>query len=96
MIIRIKSRERSWEGLFLAFQYPVEIPGVSNINFLRTALNERNKFLEKDQISAKDFLSMVKEKAALVGLNNKLKTDLLTKVFLEVKKRETKFFKWLC
>ena len=42
--------ERSWKGMFLAFQYPIEIPGVSNINFLRTALNERNKAFSRDQI----------------------------------------------
>ena len=59
--------------MFLAFQYPIEIPGVSNINFLRTALNERNKALGRDQISAKDFLRLVSEKSSLVGLDNKLK-----------------------
>ena len=43
-ITEMSPEERSWKGMFLAFQYPIEIPGVSNINFLRTALNERNKF----------------------------------------------------
>ena len=72
-ILEMDPEERAAAGLFLAFQYPVEIPGVSNINFLRTALNEKNKALGKDQISAKDFLKMVSEKSALVGLDNKLK-----------------------
>ena len=52
IINELSPEERSHLGIFLAFQYPVEIPGVSNVNFLRTALNERNKFLEKEQISA--------------------------------------------
>ena len=72
-ITDMNPEERSWKGMFLAFQYPVEIPGVSNINFLRTALNERNKFFGKDPIPAKDFLKMVTEKSALVGLDNRLK-----------------------
>ena len=49
-ITDISPEERSWKGMFLAFQYPIEIPGVSNINFLRTALNERNKFFGKEPI----------------------------------------------
>jgi Fe-S cluster assembly ATP-binding protein len=61
--------ERANEGLFMAFQYPVEIPGVSNVNFLRTALNAKNEYLGKDQISAKDFLKLVKERAKLVELD---------------------------
>ena len=68
-ISELSPEERSWKGMFLAFQYPVEIPGVSNINFLRTALNERNKALGRDQISAKDFLRLVSEKSSLVGLD---------------------------
>ena len=60
-ITDLSPEERSWKGVFLAFQYPIEIPGVSNINFLRTALNEKNKFFGKDPIPAKDFLKMVSE-----------------------------------
>ena len=86
----LSPEERSWNGMFLAFQYPVEIPGVSNINFLRTALNEKNKALGKDQISAKDFLKMVSEKSALVGLDNKLKNRSVNEGFSggEKKKNE--------
>ena len=79
-ITEISPEERSWKGLFLAFQYPVEIPGVSNINFLRTALNEKNKFW-KSPIPAKDFLKMVAEKSALVGLDNKLKNRSVNEGF---------------
>ena len=64
-LLEMSPEERAWEGVFLAFQYPVEIPGVSNINFLRTALSERNKFNGQDAISAKDFFKMVKDKSSL-------------------------------
>ena len=82
--------------VFLAFQYPVEIPGVSNINFLRTALNEKNKFFGKSPIPAKDFLKMVAEKSALVGLDNKLKNRSVNEGFSGGEKKEMRFFKWQC
>ena len=71
-LLDMDTDERAKEGLFLAFQYPVEIPGVSNINFLRTALNEIREYHGEEQVSAKDFLKMVKEKSALVELDGKL------------------------
>jgi Iron-regulated ABC transporter ATPase subunit SufC len=55
-LLELETEERAGEGLFLAFQYPVEIPGVSNINFLRTALNEIKEYRGEDPISAKDFM----------------------------------------
>jgi|TARA_B100000927_G_scaffold122176_1_gene98530 Fe-S cluster assembly ATP-binding protein len=88
----LSPEERSWKGMFLAFQYPVEIPGVSNINFLRTALNERNKSLGLDPISAKDFLKMVAEKSALVGLNNKLKNRSVNEGFSGGEKKRNEIF----
>ena len=74
--------------MFLAFQYPVEIPGVSNINFLRTALNERNKYYGIGSIPAKDFLKMVAEKSELVGLNNKLKNRSLNEALFRWRKEK--------
>ena len=88
----LSPEERSWKGMFLAFQYPVEIPGVSNINFLRTALNERNKSLGLDPISAKDFLKMVAEKSALVGLNNKLENRSVNEGFSGGEKKRNEIF----
>ena len=88
----LSPEERSWKGMFLAFQYPVEIPGVSNINFLRTALNERNKSLGLDPISAKDFLKMVAEKSALVGLSNKLKNRSVNEGFSGGEKKRNEIF----
>ena len=84
--------ERSWKGMFLAFQYPIEIPGVSNINFLRTALNERNKSLGLDPITAKEFLKMVADKSALVGLNNKLKNRSVNEGFSGGEKKRNEIF----
>ena len=91
-ITEISPEERSWKGLFLAFQYPVEIPGVSNINFLRTALNEKNKFHGKSPIPAKHFLKMVAEKSALVGLDNKLKNRSVNEGFSGGEKKRNEIF----
>ena len=91
-LLDLSPEERAWEGVFLAFQYPVEIPGVSNINFLRTALNERNKNNGLDPISAKDFLAMVKEKSALVGLDNKLKNRSVNEGFSGGEKKRNEIF----
>ena len=88
----LSPEERSWKGMFLAFQYPIEIPGVSNINFLRTALNERNKALGRDQISAKDFLKLVSEKSSLVGLDNKLKNRSVNEGFSGGEKKRNEIF----
>ena len=91
-ISEMSPEERSWKGMFLAFQYPVEIPGVSNINFLRTALNERNKYYGIDSIPAKDFLKMVAEKSELVGLNNKLKNRSVNEGFSGGEKKRNEIF----
>ena len=91
-LLELSPEERAWEGVFLAFQYPVEIPGVSNINFLRTALNERNKNNGKEPISAKDFLAMVKEKSSLVGLDNKLKNRSVNEGFSGGEKKRNEIF----
>lgn len=71
-LLEMDTEERAREGLFLAFQYPIEIPGVSNINFLRTAINETREHKGQDPISAKDFMAMVREKSKLVELDPKL------------------------
>tara|TARA_X000000950_G_scaffold156849_5_gene192421 strand:- start:3688 stop:4452 length:765 start_codon:yes stop_codon:yes gene_type:complete len=91
-ITEISPEERSWKGLFLAFQYPVEIPGVSNINFLRTALNEKNKFHGKSPIPAKHFLKMVADKSALLGLDNKLKNRSVNEGFSGGEKKRNEIF----
>ncbi|VAV87292.1 Iron-sulfur cluster assembly ATPase protein SufC [hydrothermal vent metagenome] len=61
--------ERAGEGLFLGFQYPVEIPGVSNMNFLRSALNSQRRYRGEDEIAAVDFLKLIRAKAAELDMD---------------------------
>lgn len=70
-ILEMEPDERSKMGLFLAFQYPVEIPGVSNMNFLRTALNEHRKYRGDDLVEPAAFLKLIREKANLVKMDPK-------------------------
>ena len=62
-LLELEPEERAWEGVFLAFQYPVEIPGVGNNYFLRTALNSIRKFRDEEELAAFDFLTLAKVKA---------------------------------
>lgn len=83
---------RAKEGLFLAFQYPVEIPGVSNINFLKTAINEKRAYEGKEPIEAKDFLALVKEKQKLVELDAKLANRSVNEGFSGGEKKRNEIF----
>jgi len=68
-LLAMEPEERAAAGLFLAFQYPVEIPGVGNMTFLRTALNAQRKARGEDEISAGDFLKLVREKAKALKID---------------------------
>jgi Fe-S cluster assembly ATP-binding protein len=68
-LLDMEPHERAAAGLFLGFQYPVEIPGVSNVQFLREALNSQRKLRSEDPLSAADFLRLAREKAGLLGLD---------------------------
>ncbi len=68
-ILEMEPEERAAAGLFLAFQYPVEIPGVGNMTFLRTALNSQRKARGEDEISAADFLKLIREKAKTLQID---------------------------
>ncbi|MGQ9818513.1 MAG: Fe-S cluster assembly ATPase SufC [Candidatus Kapaibacteriales bacterium] len=68
-LLEFEPDERAREGIFLAFQYPVEIPGVTNANFMKTAINEIRKYKNLEPLDAFDFLQMMKAKAQLVGLD---------------------------
>jgi Fe-S cluster assembly ATP-binding protein len=70
-LLAMDPEDRSREGVFLAFQYPVEVAGVSNSYFLREALNAHRKHAGKDEIDAVDFLDLVKDKARTVGMDDK-------------------------
>ncbi len=91
-LLEMDTEDRAREGLFLAFQYPVEIPGVSNINFLRTALNEIREYRKEDPISAKDFMALVKEKSALVELDAKLASRSVNEGFSGGEKKRNEIF----
>lgn len=91
-LLELSTEDRAREGLFLAFQYPVEIPGVSNINFLRTSLNEIREYKGQDPISAKDFMALVKEKSALVELDSKLANRSVNEGFSGGEKKRNEIF----
>ncbi|PIE87003.1 MAG: Fe-S cluster assembly ATPase SufC [Bacteroidetes bacterium] len=91
-LLEMETEERAREGLFLAFQYPVEIPGVSNINFLRTAINEIREHKGEDPISAKDFMALVREKSALVELDAKLASRSVNEGFSGGEKKRNEIF----
>jgi Fe-S cluster assembly ATP-binding protein len=91
-LLELDADERAKEGLFLAFQYPVEIPGVSNINFLRTALNEIKAYRKEDQISAKDFMALVREKSKIVELDTKLSKRSVNEGFSGGEKKRNEIF----
>lgn len=91
-LLEMETEERAREGLFLAFQYPVEIPGVSNVNFLRTALNEIREHKGQEAISAKDFMNLVREKSALVELDAKLASRSVNEGFSGGEKKRNEIF----
>jgi len=71
-LLEMKPEDRANEGIFLSFQYPVEIPGVSMTNFMRTAINEKRKYQGLEPMSAADFIKLMKEKRQIVELDAKL------------------------
>ncbi len=91
-LLELEPEDRAREGIFLAFQYPVEIPGVSNINFLKTALNEIREYKGLEPISPKDFLAMVKEKQKLVELDGKLANRSVNEGFSGGEKKRNEIF----
>jgi Fe-S cluster assembly ATP-binding protein len=91
-LLEMSPEDRAREGLFLAFQYPVEIPGVSNINFLKTAINEIRAYKGIAPIEAKDFLKLVKEKQALVELQGTLANRSVNEGFSGGEKKRNEIF----
>ena len=91
-LLEMSPEDRAREGVFLAFQYPVEIPGVSNVNFLKTAINEIRAYKNREPISAKDFLAMVKDKSALVELDSKLASRSVNEGFSGGEKKRNEIF----
>jgi Fe-S cluster assembly ATP-binding protein len=91
-LLELAPEDRAREGVFLAFQYPVEIPGVSNINFLKTAINEIRAYKGEAPMEAKDFLAMVKEKQKLVELDGKLANRSVNEGFSGGEKKRNEIF----
>lgn len=91
-LLDLATEDRAREGLFLAFQYPVEIPGVSNVNFLRTALNEMREYRGEEPISAKDFMALVREKSKIVELDAKLASRSVNEGFSGGEKKRNEIF----
>ncbi|MDO5772098.1 MAG: Fe-S cluster assembly ATPase SufC [Bacteroidales bacterium] len=83
---------RSHEGLFLSFQYPVEIPGVSMVNFMRAALNAKRKYFGQEPLSASEFLKLMREKRAIVELDNKLASRSVNEGFSGGEKKRNEIF----
>ncbi len=91
-LLELSPEDRAREGVFLAFQYPIEIPGVSNVNFLKTAINETRAYKGMELVSAKEFLAMVKEKSALVELDAKLANRSVNEGFSGGEKKRNEIF----
>ncbi|HEY1500653.1 MAG TPA: Fe-S cluster assembly ATPase SufC [Acidobacteriaceae bacterium] len=80
-LLEMKPEEAACEGVFLAFQYPVEIPGIGNTYFLRSALNAQRKYRGQEEMDAMDFLPMFREKLALLEMDDKLMNRSLNEGF---------------
>ncbi len=91
-LLIMSPEERAWAGLFLSFQYPVEIPGVSMTNFIRQALNETRKYRGLDALSATDFLKLMKEKRELVELDKSLANRSVNEGFSGGEKKRNEIF----
>ncbi|MCC6865274.1 MAG: Fe-S cluster assembly ATPase SufC [Ignavibacteria bacterium] len=91
-LLDMNPEERAREGVFLAFQYPVEIPGVSNATFLKTALNEIRKHKGQDELDALNFLKYMKEKMRVVGIDEKLINRPVNQGFSGGEKKRNEIF----
>lgn len=88
----LSPEDRSHEGLFLSFQYPVEIPGVSMVNFMRAALNAKRKYFGEEPMPASEFLKLMKEKRKVVELDNKLTSRSVNEGFSGGEKKRNEIF----
>jgi len=91
-LLAMKPEERAWAGVFLAFQYPVEIPGVNNTYLLKAGVNAKRKYQGLDELDAFDFMSVVKEKAKLVELDASFLTRSVNEGFSGGEKKRNEIF----
>ena len=91
-LLAMPAEERSRAGLFLSFQYPVEIPGVSMVNFMRAAVNEHRKYKGQEPLTAGEFLKMMRAKKDIVELDNKLANRSVNEGFSGGEKKRNEIF----
>lgn len=91
-LLELAPEVRAWEGIFLAFQYPVEIPGVSITNFMRTCINEQRKYRELPEMDASTFLKTMRKKAELVELDESLMKRSVNQGFSGGEKKRNEIF----
>jgi Fe-S cluster assembly ATP-binding protein len=91
-LLELSPEDRAREGVFLAFQYPVEIPGVSNTNLLKTAVNEVRKYRGEEELDSMDFLTLLKEKSKLVELDQKFLSRAVNEGFSGGEKKRNEIF----
>ncbi|MCT4587923.1 MAG: Fe-S cluster assembly ATPase SufC [Carboxylicivirga sp.] len=91
-LLDLAPEDRAREGLFLSFQYPVEIPGVSMVNFMRTAINEHRKYREEEPYSASEFLKLMREKKKLVEIDSNLTNRSVNEGFSGGEKKKNEIF----
>jgi Fe-S cluster assembly ATP-binding protein len=91
-LLEMKPEDRARSGIFLAFQYPVEIPGVSNTNLLKTALNEIRKYRGEEELDAMEFLTLIKKKMQLVELDKTLVNRAVNEGFSGGEKKRNEIF----
>jgi Fe-S cluster assembly ATP-binding protein len=91
-LLEMKPEDRAHEGLFLSFQYPIEIPGVSMTNFLKAAINEKRKYQGLPEIKAADFIKLMNEKRAFVELDSKFTRRSVNEGFSGGEKKRNEIF----
>lgn len=91
-LLELSPEDRSHEGIFLSFQYPVEIPGVSMVNFMRAAVNEQRKYKGLPALTASEFLKLMRDKRAVVELDNKLANRSVNEGFSGGEKKRNEIF----
>jgi Fe-S cluster assembly ATP-binding protein len=91
-LLEMSAEDRSKEGIFLGFQYPIEIPGVSMVNFMKTAVNEHRKHKGLEPLSASDFLKMMREKKEMVEIDSKLANRSVNEGYSGGEKKKNEIF----
>lgn len=91
-LLQMKPEERACEGLFLSFQYPVEIPGVSMTNFMRAAVNAKREYWGQEPLNASDFIKLMREKRKIVELDSKLSRRSVNEGFSGGEKKRNEIF----